>query len=120
MIDFATFYQRLAKDRLSQWLTVLPAQLHAWQHAQQHGDLPRWQRVLAKFEGVQAHYRDLKSSVTLGLPEELPEGERTRLENLLQHLHRGARGPITCLASILIPNGAPTGSGIACYRTSRP
>ncbi len=70
MIDFATFYQRLAKDRLSQWLTVLPAQLHAWQHAQQHGDLPRWQRVLAKFQGVQAQYRDLKTSVALGLPEE--------------------------------------------------
>ena len=45
MIDFATFYQRLAKDRLSQWLTVLPAQLHAWQNSQLHGDLPRWQRV---------------------------------------------------------------------------
>ncbi len=93
MIDFATFYQRLAKDRLSQWLTVLPAQLHAWQNSQLHGDLPRWQRVLAKFDGLQAHYRDLKQSVTLGLPDELPQGERTRLENLLQHLHPWRKGP---------------------------
>ena len=37
MIDFASFYQLLATDRLSRWLTVLPAQLHAWQHDQQHG-----------------------------------------------------------------------------------
>ena len=53
MIDFASFYQFLATDRLSRWLTVLPAQLHAWQHDQQHGDLPRWQRVLAKLESYQ-------------------------------------------------------------------
>ena len=93
MIDFASFYQLLATDRLSRWLTVLPAQLHAWQHDQLHGDLPRWQRVLAKLEGYQARHVDLKHSVTLGQPEELPVGERSKLENLLQHLHPWRKGP---------------------------
>ncbi len=93
MIDFASFYQLLATDRLSRWLTVLPAQLHAWQHDQQHGDLPRWQRVLAKLESYQARHMDLKDSVTLGQPEELPVGERSKLENLLQHLHPWRKGP---------------------------
>ena len=32
MIDFANFYQLIAKNRLSHWLHTLPAQLHAWQH----------------------------------------------------------------------------------------
>lgn len=93
MIDFATFYQVLAKDRLSAWLNVLPAQLHTWQHEQLHGDLPRWQRVLAKLEPYCAHYRELKSSVTLGQASELTAGEQRKLENLLQHLHPWRKGP---------------------------
>ena len=93
MIDFASFYQLLATDRLNRWLTVLPAQLHAWQHDQQHGDLPRWQRVLAKLESYQARHVDLKQSVTLGQPDEISVGERSKLENLLQHLHPWRKGP---------------------------
>ncbi|MGL4206999.1 MAG: tRNA 5-methoxyuridine(34)/uridine 5-oxyacetic acid(34) synthase CmoB [Aeromonadaceae bacterium] len=93
MIDFASFYQVIAKDRLSPWLNVLPAQLHAWQHEQLHGNLPRWQRVLAKLTSYQAQHIELKESVTLGLAEELSEGERSKLENLLQHLHPWRKGP---------------------------
>ncbi|MGL6051026.1 MAG: DUF1698 domain-containing protein, partial [Aeromonas salmonicida] len=48
MIDFANFYQLIAKNRLSHWLHTLPAQLHAWQHDNLHGDLPRWNRALNK------------------------------------------------------------------------
>ncbi len=93
MIDFASFYQVIAKDRLSPWLNFLPAQLFSWQHEQLNGNLPRWQRVLAKLTSYQAQHIELKESVTLGLAEELSEGERIKLENLLQHLHPWRKGP---------------------------
>ncbi len=92
MIDFASFYQLLATDRLSKWLTVLPAQLHAWQQ-EQHGDLPRWQRALAKLQSYQARHQDLKQSVTLGHPDEISDGERSKLESVLQLLHPWRKGP---------------------------
>lgn len=69
MIDFASFYQVIAKDRLSPWLNFLPAQLFSWQHEQLNGNLPRWQRVLAKLTSYQAQHIELKESVTLGLAE---------------------------------------------------
>ncbi len=31
MFDFSDFYQLIAKNRLSHWLEVLPAQLAEWQ-----------------------------------------------------------------------------------------
>lgn len=93
MIDFASFYQHIAKDRLSHWLNVLPAQLHAWQHEQLHGNMPGWQRVLKKLESYQAKQIDLKGSVTLGQSDEISDGERQKLENLLQHLHPWRKGP---------------------------
>ena len=92
MIDFSDFYQLLAKDRLRHWLNVLPTQLYHWQQ-EQHGDLPRWQRALAKLAPYQARYQDLKQSVTLGLPEEISEGEQRKLENVLQLLHPWRKGP---------------------------
>ena len=92
MIDFSDFYQLLAKDRLRHWLNVLPTQLYHWQQ-EQHGDLPRWQRALAKLAPYQARYQDLKQSVTLGQPDEISEGEQRKLENVLQLLHPWRKGP---------------------------
>lgn len=93
MIDFATFYQLIAKGPLSHWLHCLPAQLHAWQTSQLHGDLPRWQRVLAKLAAYQSAHVRLKDRVEIGRADELDEGERKKLENLLQHFHPWRKGP---------------------------
>lgn len=93
MIDFASFYQLIAKGPLSHWLNTLPAQLHAWQHEQAHGDLPRWQRVLAKLQSYQARHIKLTDRVEMGQAEELSAGERAKLENLLQHFHPWRKGP---------------------------
>ncbi|MBP7981221.1 MAG: DUF1698 domain-containing protein, partial [Tolumonas sp.] len=56
MIDFASFYQVIAKSRLSHWLHTLPAQLNAWENSERHGNLPKWQRVLTKLEHYQSSH----------------------------------------------------------------
>lgn len=93
MIDFAPFYQRIAKDRLQNWLHVLPAQLYNWTQEQRHGDFPRWQRALSKFADLQATQIDIKHSVTLGQADDISTGEQRKLENVLQQLHPWRKGP---------------------------
>ncbi|HGE5060035.1 TPA: tRNA 5-methoxyuridine(34)/uridine 5-oxyacetic acid(34) synthase CmoB, partial [Klebsiella pneumoniae] len=93
MIDFAHFYQLIAKNRLSHWLHTLPAQLHAWQHDNLHGDLPRWNRALAKLPVVAPGRIELKERVAIGGPDSLGEGERKKTESLLRQLMPWRKGP---------------------------
>lgn len=93
MIDFASFYEVIARSPLGHWLETLPAQLSAWENAQRHGDLPRWQRVLKKLEPYQAQWINLKDQVQIGQPSEISTGEQTKLTNLLQHFHPWRKGP---------------------------
>lgn len=93
MIDFANFYQLIAKTRLSHWLHTLPAQLHAWRHDNQHGDLPRWERALAKLPQAAATPLDLLHAVSVGGEQSLSEGERKKVESLLRHLMPWRKGP---------------------------
>ncbi|ALP43553.1 tRNA 5-methoxyuridine(34)/uridine 5-oxyacetic acid(34) synthase CmoB [Aeromonas schubertii] len=95
MIDFANFYQLIAKTRLSHWLHTLPAQLHAWRHDNQHGDLPRWERALAKLPRVPATSMDLAHAVSVGDVQSLADGERKKVESLLRQLMPWRKGPFT-------------------------
>lgn len=93
MIDFASFYQVIAKSRLSHWLHTLPAQLNAWENSERHGNLPKWQRVLKKLESYQSQNVNLSDRVAIGLPGEISEGHTKKLENLLQSFHPWRKGP---------------------------
>ena len=93
MIDFASFYQVIAKSRLSHWLHTLPAQLNAWENSERHGNLPKWQRVLTKLEHYQSSHVNLSDRVEIGQPGEISAGETRKLENLLQHFHPWRKGP---------------------------
>jgi tRNA (mo5U34)-methyltransferase len=93
MIDFSDFYQIIAKNRLKHWLYTLPAQLGDWQKDHAHGDFPRWQRVLNKFPQQTSTHIELKDKVSIGKAEEMPEGERKKIESLLRHLHPWRKGP---------------------------
>ncbi|WP_163133473.1 tRNA 5-methoxyuridine(34)/uridine 5-oxyacetic acid(34) synthase CmoB [Agarivorans sp. Alg241-V36] len=93
MIDFSDFYQIIAKNRLKHWLYTLPAQLGDWQKEHAHGDFPRWQRVLNKFPQQTSAHIELKDKVSIGKAEEMPEGERKKIESLLRHLHPWRKGP---------------------------
>lgn len=92
MFDFSDFYQLIAKNRLSPWLNHLPSQLTEWQNAE-HGDMPRWLRVLKKIPTTQPDNIDLQSAVKIGNNEPLPAGEKAKLENLLRTFHPWRKGP---------------------------
>ncbi|WP_220721137.1 tRNA 5-methoxyuridine(34)/uridine 5-oxyacetic acid(34) synthase CmoB [Agarivorans litoreus] len=93
MIDFSDFYQIIAKNRLKHWLYTLPAQLGDWQKEHAHGDFPRWQRILNKLPQQTTHNIELKEKVSIGKAEEMPDGERKKIESLLRHLHPWRKGP---------------------------
>lgn len=93
MIDFASFYQVIAKSRLSHWLHTLPAQLAAWENSERHGNLPKWQRVLKKLDAYQSEHVVLTDKVEIGQAHELSDGETKKLENLLQQFHPWRKGP---------------------------
>ncbi|MBB6054183.1 tRNA 5-methoxyuridine(34)/uridine 5-oxyacetic acid(34) synthase CmoB [Tolumonas osonensis] len=93
MIDFASFYQVIAKSRLSHWLHTLPAQLNAWENSERHGNLPKWQRVLKKLESYHSQNVNLHDRVEIGLPGEISDGHTKKLENLLQSFHPWRKGP---------------------------
>ncbi|KKA44076.1 tRNA 5-methoxyuridine(34)/uridine 5-oxyacetic acid(34) synthase CmoB [Salinivibrio sp. KP-1] len=92
MFDFSDFYQLIAKNRLSHWLEVLPAQLADWQN-QPHGDMPKWIKVLHKIPTTAPETVELKDAVRIGDAGSLPNGERKKLENLLRTLHPWRKGP---------------------------
>jgi len=93
MIDFSNFYSIIAKNRLSHWLRVLPAQLHEWENKHVHGTLASWNRVLDKFPNIQADSIELKEEVRIGDGTQLSTGDTKKLENLLQKFHPWRKGP---------------------------
>ena len=94
MFDFSDFYQMIAKNRLHPWLHTLPQQLFEWQQ-RPHGDLPKWARVLKKISTHMPSQKDIKNAVSLASEPPLCEGERAKLESLLQSFHPWRKGPYT-------------------------
>ena len=95
IIDFNNFYQQIAKNRLSHWLTTLPAQLALWQQDNLRGEFPGWQKVLKKFPEIETAHIDIETQVSVGQEGELPKGEQAKLGNLLEKFHPWRKGPYT-------------------------
>ena len=116
MIDFGNFYQLIAKNHLSHWLETLPAQIAAWQR-DQHGLFKQWSNAVEFLPELTPHRLDLLHSVTAESKEPLSEGQLKRIDTLMRNLMPWRKGPYSLYASTSIPNGVPTGSGIAFCRT---
>lgn len=93
MIDFASFYQVIAKSRLSHWLHTLPFRQVAVAFTGFPGIQLCWQRVLKKLESYHSQNVNLQDRVEIGLPGEISEGNTKKLENLLQSFHPWRKGP---------------------------
>ncbi|MBT1445970.1 tRNA 5-methoxyuridine(34)/uridine 5-oxyacetic acid(34) synthase CmoB [Shewanella sp. JM162201] len=93
MISFSQFYRQIADSNLNHWLESLPAILGQWQRSHKHGNLPKWEKVLAKLNYPAPDNLDLLHSVTIGSGEQLGSGERDKLENLLKILSPWRKGP---------------------------
>lgn len=93
MSQFNPFYQQIASNRLSHWLTTLPAQLEHWQHNDLHGEYKHWQKTLEALPKTQNYSVELTNSVCIGKEGDLNQGEFKRLENLLKKLKPWRKGP---------------------------
>ncbi|ATF08783.1 tRNA 5-methoxyuridine(34)/uridine 5-oxyacetic acid(34) synthase CmoB [Candidatus Enterovibrio altilux] len=92
MFDFSDFYQLIAKNRLQNWLNILPAQLTKWQSLP-HRDMLKWMRVLKKISTDPPSMSELKNYITIGTDDELPEEQRIKLKNMLHSFHPWRKGP---------------------------
>ncbi len=90
---FAKFYQQIANNRLYHWLETLPAVLARWQKEDLHGEFKHWQKTLAALPHTRSSHIDLASTVSVGLRDEISDGEFKRLENLLKKLKPWRKGP---------------------------
>ncbi len=90
---FAQFYQQIANNRLYHWMETLPAELARWQKEDLHGEFKHWQKTLAALPNTQSSHIDLASTVSVGLRDEISDGEFKRLENLLKKLKPWRKGP---------------------------
>tara|TARA_R110002050_G_scaffold17530_1_gene51934 strand:- start:265 stop:1230 length:966 start_codon:yes stop_codon:yes gene_type:complete len=93
MTNFSKFYQQIATNRLSSWLTTLPAQLDYWQKNNLHGEYKHWQKTLDALPAARQTSVDLVHSVSVGNQGDLNEGESKRLENLLKKFKPWRKGP---------------------------
>ncbi len=93
MISFTSFYQQIADSNLNHWLETVPSVLGDWQRCHKHGNLPKWEKILKKLNYPAPDTIDFKNSVTIGTGEQLSEGEKEKLENLLRLFHPWRKGP---------------------------
>lgn len=93
MSRFQSFYQQIAGNKLLHWLETLPAQLKNWERDALHGDFKQWQKVLDHLPVAPKSCVELKNKVEFGLPEELNDGQKQRLEVLLRQLMPWRKGP---------------------------
>ncbi|TLU64095.1 tRNA 5-methoxyuridine(34)/uridine 5-oxyacetic acid(34) synthase CmoB [Thalassotalea litorea] len=90
---FNSFYQQIAGNQLSHWLTTLPAQLDQWQKSHLHGEYGKWLKTLEALPDTEYSNLDLKNSVTIGQKDDIPEGQRKRIEALLKNFKPWRKGP---------------------------
>ena len=90
---FTDFYAAIAKTPLSHWLETLPAQLSHWQREAQHGDWPKWEKVLKNLPESNTSHINIRDKVEFGLADELSSGHTKQLEHLLKRMMPWRKGP---------------------------
>jgi len=90
---FTDFYAAIAKGPLSHWLDTLPAQLTHWQKEAQHGDWPKWEKVLKNLPESNTQHINITDKVEFGLETELSEGHTKQLTHLLKRMMPWRKGP---------------------------
>ncbi|WP_371373163.1 tRNA 5-methoxyuridine(34)/uridine 5-oxyacetic acid(34) synthase CmoB [Thalassotalea aquiviva] len=93
MTLFNSFYQQIAGNRLSHWLTSLPAELARWQKEDLHGDFQKWQKTLDALPNTTPSSIDLTDEVRIGAANDINLGEQKRIENLLMNFKPWRKGP---------------------------
>jgi tRNA (mo5U34)-methyltransferase len=93
MISFSSFYKDILDSSLQHWMETLPAILGKWQREHKHGNLPKWEKVLKKLSYPAPDFIDFENSVTIGSSNQLSNGEKLKLQNLLELFKPWRKGP---------------------------
>ncbi len=93
MIDFGNFYQIIAKNKLSKWLEVLPAQLANWQKSNIDNRFNQWLNSIKHLPTIKPYQIDLLNSVTVESEQPISIGEQQRITQLLKNMMPWRKGP---------------------------
>ena len=93
MIDFGNFYQIIAKNKLSKWLEVLPAQLANWQKSNINNRFNQWLNSIKHLPTIKPYQIDLLNSVTVESEQPISIGEQQRITQLLKNMMPWRKGP---------------------------
>ncbi|OCG67459.1 tRNA 5-methoxyuridine(34) synthase CmoB [Gilliamella sp. Nev6-6] len=93
MIDFGDFYQIIAKNKLSHWLEVLPAQLANWQRQNNDNRFNQWLNSIKHLPSKTPFQIDLLHSVTVNSEYPISSGEQQRITQLLKTMMPWRKGP---------------------------
>ena len=93
MIDFGNFYQIIAKNKLSKWLEVLPAQLANWQKSNIDNRFNQWLNSIKHLPTIKPYQIDLLNSVTVESEQPISIGDQQRITQLLKNMMPWRKGP---------------------------
>ena len=93
MIDFGNFYQIIAKNKLSKWLEVLPAQLANWQKSNIDNRFNQWFNSIKHLPTIKPYQIDILNSVTVESEQPISIGEQQRITQLLKNMMPWRKGP---------------------------
>lgn len=93
MIDFGNFYQIIAKNKLSKWLEILPAQLANWQKSNIDNRFNQWLNSIKHLPTIKPYQIDLLNSVTVESEQPISIGEQQRITQLLKNMMPWRKGP---------------------------
>lgn len=86
-------YLALLEHNLTSWLAKLPEQLARGLDRQRHGDLPAWEKAVAKLPVLPRERRVTLDTDSVAVDVELGDADRRRCENLLRILMPWRKGP---------------------------
>ncbi|MFM8330515.1 MAG: tRNA 5-methoxyuridine(34)/uridine 5-oxyacetic acid(34) synthase CmoB [Candidatus Methylumidiphilus sp.] len=94
MLDYASLYDTLSQSALRPLLEALPAKLASALDPAGHGDLGRWQGVLAALPEVKPSRVDLGvDKPVIGVSGDCSAATAAAIEDLLRKLHPWRKGP---------------------------
>lgn len=94
MQDFSSLYRLMTGERLAAWAERIPAQIEANLNKKRHGDLAKWQAVLARLPAVTPSSYDLSAAVVrIGTAADLGDIDTGEFSALLQQFHPWRKGP---------------------------
>ena len=93
MIDFGDFYQIIAKNKLSKWLEVLPAQLANWQKSNIDNRFNQCLNSIKHLPTIKPYQIDLLNSVTVESEQPISIGDQQRITQLLKNMMPWRKGP---------------------------